>query len=118
AGNLGTLQTRVVHIDGIADTSAVELSGVSVSGRSRDVIVVTTTYGKTIAIDPGTGERLWEYTPTDIRSHQGSSQITTASPVADPSRQFVYSASPDGFVHKLAIGTGRQAWATRVTFDP
>ena len=118
AGNLATLQTRVVHIDGVADTSAVELGGVSVGGRSRDVIVVTTTYGKTIAIDPGTGARLWEYTPADIGSYQGSSQITTASPVADPNRQYVYSVSPDGFVHKLAIGSGRQAWATRVTSDP
>src|SRR5437763_543408 len=64
------------------------------------------------------GGRLWKSTRVDVRSHQGSSQLTTASPVADPSRQFVFSASPDGFVHKLAIGTGRQAWATRVTFDP
>jgi outer membrane protein assembly factor BamB len=118
SGNVGALQTRVVHIDGVADSSAVELAGVSAGGRSRDVIVVTTTYGKTIAIDPGTGAKLWEYVPSDIHSYEGSSQITTASPLADPDRQFVYASSPDGFIHKLAIASGRQAWATRVTFDP
>jgi len=118
AANLSTLQTRVVHIDGVADSSAVELTGVTVGGRSRDVIVVTTTYGKTIAIDPRTGAKVWEYVPSDIRSYEGSSQITTASPLADPDRQFVYASSPDGFIHKLAIASGRQVWATRVTFDP
>jgi outer membrane protein assembly factor BamB len=117
AGNVGALQTRVVRIDGVADSSAVELAGVSAGGRTRDLIVVTTTYGKTIAIDPGTGERVWEYVPSDIGSYEGSSQITTASPVLDPNRQFVYAASPDGFIHKLEIKSGRQAWATRVTFD-
>jgi outer membrane protein assembly factor BamB len=117
SGSLRTIQTRVVHIDGVADSSAVELRGVSVGGRARDVIVVTTTYGKTIAIDPGTGARLWEYTPSDIRSYQGSFQVTTASPIADPNRQYIYAASPDGFIHKLALGSGRQMWATRVTSD-
>ena len=117
AGNLGRLQTRVVHVDGTVDSSAVELSGVAVRGRFRDVIVVTTSYGKTLAIDPGTGQRLWEYTPRDIGSYVGSSQVTTASPVVDPNRRYVYAASADGFIHKLAIASGHQVWATRVTFD-
>jgi hypothetical protein len=43
--------------------------------------------------------------------------VTTASPVLDPDRRYVYSASPDGFVHKLAVATGRQVRARRVTFD-
>ena len=117
AGNLGRLQTRVVHVDGTVDSSAVELSGVAVRGRVRDVIVVTTTYGKTIAIDPRTGQRLWEYTPREIGSYIGSAQVTTASPLVDPGRLYVYAASADGFIHKLAIASGRQLWSTRVTFD-
>ena len=44
--------------------------------------------------------------------------MTTASPAVDPGRRYVYAASADGFIHKLAISTGRQAWATRVTYDP
>jgi outer membrane protein assembly factor BamB len=121
AGNAGRLQTRDVHIDGTVDSSAIELHGVKVRGRTRDAIFVTTTYGKTIAIDPGTGARLWEYTPSSYGSLAGSSQITTTSPVADPGRRFVYAASPDGRIHKLSVSTGAEVrsrhWPVRVTFD-
>ena len=116
--NLGALETRVVHVDGTVDSSAVAVAGVVAHGRARDVIVVTTSYGKTIAIDPGTGQRLWEFTPADIGSYVGSGQVTTASPIVDPDRRHVYAASADGFIHKLALATGRQLWSTRVTFDP
>jgi hypothetical protein len=122
AGNVSRVRTRVVRIDGTVDSSAVEVHGVMVGGRRRDVAVVTTTYGKTLAIDPGTGARLWEYVPGDIGSYEGSSQITTASPAADPDRRYVYAASPDGLIHKLALASGRQVtsghWPVRVTFDP
>jgi hypothetical protein len=121
AGNVGRLQTRIVHVDGTVDSSAVELHGVVVRGRARDVIVATTTYGKTIAIDPGTGRTLWEFTPSSYRSLAGSSQITTATPVADPNRRLVYAASPDGHIHKLVLATGAEVrtghWPVRVTFD-
>ncbi len=93
-----------------------------VGGRTRDLVVVTTTYGRTIALDPGTGAQLWEYVPGDIGSYQGSSQITTATPIADPNRRYVYASSPDGRIHKLAVSTGREVrsghWPVRVTFDP
>ena len=69
-----------------SDSSAIELAGVTVRGRKRDVIVLTTTYGRTLAIDPGSGRRLWEFTPADIRSYLGSAQFTTATPIADPDR--------------------------------
>jgi hypothetical protein len=118
ASNLGQLQLRVVTIDGIADSSPIELHAVRVGGRPRDVIVVTTSYGKTIAIDAGTGVRLWEFVPGGVDSRPGNPQVTTASPVADPDRRFVYAASPNGVIYKLALATGRQAWSRRVTFDP
>jgi hypothetical protein len=121
AGNAGRLRTRAVRIDGVADSSALELHAVRVGGRRRDMIIVTTTYGRTIALDPGTGQRLWEWVPGDIGRYQGSSQITTATPVLDPSRAFVYTASPNGFIHKLAVVTGREVrsgWPVRVTLDP
>jgi outer membrane protein assembly factor BamB len=122
AGNVGRLATRIVQIDGTVDSSAIELHGVRVRGRVRDLIFVTTTYGKTIAIDSGTGARLWEYTPGSYGSVAGSSQITTATPVVDPDRRFIYASSPDGLIHKLAVGTGAQVrsrhWPVRVTFDP
>ena len=118
AGNLGQLQLRGVTINGIADSSAIELHAVPVGGRTRDVIVVTTSYGKTIAIDPGTGARLWEFVPSGVNSAPGNPQVTTASPAADPDRRFVYAASPNGVVHKLSVASGRQVWSRRVTFDP
>jgi outer membrane protein assembly factor BamB len=79
--------------------------------------MLTTTYGRTIALDPRTGAKLWEFTPRDIGRYEGSHQVTTASPVADPDRRYVYAASPDGLIHKLAVASGRQVWASRITFD-
>ena len=75
----------------------------------------------TIAVDPGTGQHLWQFTPGDIRSYAGSAQVTTATPVADPDRRFVYAPSPDGIIHKLSLATGREVrsgrWPARVTLD-
>jgi hypothetical protein len=122
AANLGRLRLRVVELNGTVDSAPIELHAVSVRGRRRDVTVVTTTYGRTIAIDPGTGQRLWEFTPGDIGAYAGSYQVTTTSPVADPDRRYVYAASPDGLIHKLAVATGHEVrgghWPARITFDP
>jgi outer membrane protein assembly factor BamB len=121
AGNLRRLRLRVVGLNGTVDSAPIELHAVSIQGRRRDVTIVTTTYGRTIAIEPGTGQRLWEYTPSDIRSYEGSDQVTTTSPVADPDRRYVYAATPDGFIHKLAVASGREvrsrSWPARITFD-
>ena len=121
-GNVGSLAARVVHISGVVDSSAVELRGVVVGGQARDVAFVTTTYGRTLAIDPRTGAKLWEYVPGNIGAYAGSSQITTASPIVDPDRAHLYAASPDGRIHKLAVASGQEVrsghWPVRVTFDP
>jgi outer membrane protein assembly factor BamB len=122
AQNLASLRARVVHLPGTVDSSPIELQGVRVGGRTRDVIVVTTTYGRTVALDAATGATLWRYTPSDLGSYQGSAQITTATPIADPDRRYVYAASPDGVIHKLSLLTGREIrsahWPVTVTFDP
>jgi outer membrane protein assembly factor BamB len=118
AANVSKLRARTVHIDGVADSSAIQLHHVQVRGRLRDVVILTTTYGRTIALDPATGTRLWEYAPAGVHSYQGTPQVTTASPVAAPDRAYVYSASPDGVIHKLRLGNGGLVWSTRITFDP
>jgi outer membrane protein assembly factor BamB len=122
ANNLAALQARVVHLPGTVDSSAIELAGVRVGARRRDVIVVTTTYGRTLALDASTGTTLWQYAPADLAAYQGSPQITTASPIADPDRRYVYSSTPDGLIHKLSLRTGHEVrsphWPLRVTFDP
>lgn len=120
--NVGALRLREVTIDGTVDSSAIEIHGIKIHGHRHDVIVVTTTYGRTIALDAATGAKLWEYVPADIGAYQGTYKITTATPIADPGRRFVYAASPDGRIHKLALATGREVrsahWPVSVTFDP
>jgi outer membrane protein assembly factor BamB len=121
AANLHRLRLRVVHLNGTVDSAPIELRAISVHRRRHDVVVVTTTYGRTIAIDPGTGAHLWEYTPGDLGAYDRSAQVTTASPVADPDRRYVYAATPDGLIHKLALDSGREVrrsgWPARITFD-
>jgi outer membrane protein assembly factor BamB len=122
AGDLGQLQVRTVKLPGTADSSAIELHGIRIDGRARDVLVLTTSYGHTLAIDAATGRILWEFTPSDIGSYDGSAQFTTATPTADPDREYVYATSPDGKVHKLVLATGREVrtggWPVTVTRDP
>jgi outer membrane protein assembly factor BamB len=118
AGNLGRLSLRRVQIDGIADSSAIELHAITVNRTKHDLIAVTTSYGKTIAIDAHTGAKLWEYDPSGVNATPGNPQVTTSSPVVDPDRRYLYSASPNGFIHKLSITTGKQVWSRRITFDP
>ena len=121
AANLSTLVPKVVTLPGTVDSSAVYLRNVFVAGARRDVYVVDTTYGRTFALDATAGTILWQFTPRGIASWEGSLQITTASPAVDPGLRYVYSASPDGRIHKLAIANGREAagrWPVAVTRDP
>jgi outer membrane protein assembly factor BamB len=120
--DVSRLRLRRVTLPGVDDGSAIELHAIAIKGRRRDVLIVTTTYGRTLAADAATGQTLWEFTPSDIGSYQGSARITTATPTADPDRRYVYATSPDGVVHKLAVATGRQVrsggWPVTVSFDP
>jgi hypothetical protein len=116
--DLSDLRRRMIQLDGTVDASAIQLHGVKVQGRRRDVVVVNTTYGRAIAIDPRSGKKLWQFTPRDISAYQGGPQITQATPVADRDDQYVYSLSPDGYAHKLSATTGRPVWKARVTWDP
>ncbi|HTR78664.1 MAG TPA: PQQ-binding-like beta-propeller repeat protein, partial [Gemmatimonadaceae bacterium] len=115
AADIGALRRQQVAIDGTVDASAIYLHAAAVAGGTHDVFFVTTTYGKTLAIDADKGTVLWEFTPPGYDQVAGSAQITTATPVADPDRRFIYAASPDGMIQKLAIADGRPAWRTPVT---
>lgn len=118
AGNLHRLRRRTVHLDQVVDSAPIELHAVTVDGQAHDVVLLTTTYGHTIAIDAASGRKLWEYVPADVGSLVGGPQVTTASPVADPDRRYVYAASPHGYVQKLTLSDGRLIWRRRITFDP
>lgn len=118
AQNVTQLTRRQVSLDGTVDASAIYLAGVIVRGARHDVIFVSTTYGKTVALDADSGSILWEFTPTSYQSLVGSRQIANSTPVADSDRQFIYAASPDGYIQKLAVSDGQSVWRTSVTRLP
>lgn len=116
--NVASMHRQQVTLEGTVDASAIYLADVPVSGANHDALFVTTTYGKTIAIDAKTGAILWTYTPPGYQSWTGSPQITNSTPVADPDRQSIYAASPDGHIQKLAVAGGHAAWSTPITSLP
>jgi outer membrane protein assembly factor BamB len=118
AANVSRLRHRQVTLDGIVDASAIYLHGATVHGERHDVAFVTTTYGKTIALDADRGEVLWEYTPASYQSLTGTRQFTNSTPVADPDARSIYAASADGYIQKLAVADGRVLWRTAITYLP
>jgi hypothetical protein len=118
AANAGSLVRHQVILDGTVDASAIYLHDVDVMGAKHDVFFVTTLYGKTIAVDAAKAAVLWQYTPAQFASWDGTRQITNSTPVADPDRQHIYAAAPDGTVQKLAISDGHVLWTTPITLLP
>jgi hypothetical protein len=120
--NVGSLRRQQVRLPGTVDSSPIYLRGVRVGGQGHDVFFVTTSYGITLAVDAGSGSILWRFTPRGYSSWAGSERITNATPVADPSRRFVYAAAPDGRIHKLAVASGTEVrsggWPVAVTRLP
>jgi len=116
--NIGKLRRQQVTLDGTVDSSPIYLHDVTVNGASHDVFFVTTTYGKTEAIDARSGKLLWRFTPPGYAGFAGSAQITTMTPVADPGRTSIYAGAPDGEIRKLSVANGSVLWATPITRDP
>jgi hypothetical protein len=112
AANVTTLAHVSIDLPGTVDSSPIFV------GRR---FVVTTSYGKTIALNRR-GHILWTYTPPGIDGWEGSAQITNASPAADPDGAHVYAVSPDGVVHKLSLADGSEVtaggWPVTITRDP
>jgi outer membrane protein assembly factor BamB len=117
--SLGHLQRQQVALPGTADSSPVYVHAARVGGGRHDLFIVTTTYGRTVAIDAASGRLRWTFTPPGYARWAGTSQITTATPVVDPAAALVYAASPDGKVHALRLASGREAkgWPVAVTRD-
>jgi outer membrane protein assembly factor BamB len=119
AANVGRLQRQQVRLPGTVDSSPIYLRGVAVRGRRHDVFFVTTSYGKTIAVDAASGSVLWTFTPAGYGSIAGSETITNSTPIADPGRRFVYAAAPDGRIHKLRVASGAEVraggWPVAIT---
>ncbi len=112
SANAAKLRRRAIDLPGTVDSSPIGVGG---------KFVMTTTYGRTLAVDAHTGRVAWTFTPSSYDRVKGTAQFTNASPTASPDRRFVFSASPDGRVHKLSLATGREAggrWPVTVTRDP
>jgi PQQ-like domain len=122
SANVAHLHRLHVTLPGTVDSSPIYLHAALVHGAAHETIVVTTTYGKTLAIDTANGRVLWTFTPPGYAGWAGTAQITTASPLADPNGLFVYTASPNGLIHKLSLATGAEnragAWPVSITRDP
>jgi PQQ-like domain len=120
AANARRLRRRVVALPGTVDSAPIYLHDVRVRGRRHDVFVMTTTYGRTVAVDAARGRILWTFTPRGIGSWAGSYRITNASPTADSDHRHVFTASPDGRIHRLALATGHEArgWPVAITRLP
>jgi len=113
------LSEKRVQIAGTVDSSPIYFSRVHAKGRTRELLVMTTTYGKTLGVDASSGATLWTFTPSAYSRVAGSAQITTATPVADPGDRYVFAASPDGLIHKLRVSNGSQVrsghWPVSIT---
>src|SRR4051794_25595731 len=59
----GRLHRHRVRLPGTVDSSPIYLHRVRVRGRRRSVFFVTTSYGRTLAIDARTRKRLWQVLP-------------------------------------------------------
>ncbi len=116
------LRHITLQLPGTVDSSPIYLHSVGVAGATRDVIIVTTTYGRTLAIDADSGKILWTFTPAGYSKWAGTPQITVSSPLVDPDRQWVYATSPDGLIHKLSLTDGHEDtsgnWPVHVTREP
>jgi hypothetical protein len=115
---VGSLVRQEVHLPGTVDSSAIYLHGVKIGGATHDTFFVTTTYGITLAIDATDGKILWQWKPPGYSHWAASAQITTATPVADPSRKWIYAASPDGRIQKLTVAGGHAVWRRSITKLP
>jgi hypothetical protein len=76
-----------------------------VGGPTGDVLFIATSYGKAIALDANIDIILCEYAPIRHNSWSGTSLMTTRTPAADPDRNNIYGAAPDGTVRSLQSPT-------------
>src|SRR4029077_8625443 len=63
AGNVAHLRRASVALPGTVDSSPIYLHGAIVGGAPHNVLIVTTSYGKTLAIDADSARILWTFTP-------------------------------------------------------
>jgi outer membrane protein assembly factor BamB len=96
-----------------ADSTPILLHALALpDGTTRDVLYLTTKAGSLVALDATTGAILWTRTTSGPK-------ITNASPVADPTRAYIYSYGLDGKLHRYSATSGAEArggiWPVTIT---
>lgn len=116
-GNVAGLHRLwTARLPGVADGEPILLHNLTLpDGTHRDLLYLTTRSGTLVALDAANGAVLWTAATSGPR-------YTTSSPVADPSREYVYSYGLDGKLHKYAATTGREVtsapWPVTITTMP
>lgn len=85
-----------------SDGAPVYVSNVPTQLGIIDLLIASTTSGRLIALDAQRGTLVWQTTPP------AGPRWTTSSPAVDPKRQFVFAYALDGYLHKYAIGNGKE----------
>jgi hypothetical protein len=60
----------------------------------------------------------WSPTASQVPAAAVRPDWRPSPPVADPGRQWVYAAAPNGRIYKLAVATGHAAWSVSITHLP
>ena len=99
-----------------SDGSPVYVRDVGTPSGRRDLLILTTMAGRTVALDARRGTIVWQTEPP------AGPQWTTSSPAVDPNLRFVYAYALDGQIHKYRIGSGTEIinshWPQLVTLKP
>jgi len=105
-----------VHIPEPTDGSPAFVADVRTPTGLRNLLLVTTLAGRTIALDANVGTMVWSTEPPP------GPRWTTSSPAVDPRKALVYSYGLDGYVHRYLLDTGDEVlgtgWPQLVTLKP
>jgi outer membrane protein assembly factor BamB len=115
--NVGTLHLLYqARLPGIVDSPPVFLAGVSTPTGVHDLLFLTTTDGRLVAVDAATGAAVWSRQPAS------GPRYTTSAPAVDPGRQLVYSYGLEGRVHQVRVADGSEVtgggWPQLATLKP
>jgi outer membrane protein assembly factor BamB len=89
-----------ISLGGVADSTPIFLDHVRIGRTFHSMLFQTRKDGTTLGIEASSGHVLWRFSTT-------GPNITTSTPVADPSGQSIYVPGVDGKVRKLSAAKGR-----------
>lgn len=117
-----------VKLPAVVDGPPVYLRLVRTRQGIRDLLFATTIAGDLLALDALTGSLIWRQSHPAVNCFILNNKAkelpcdTASIPAIDPNLRYVYSYSPDGYVHKHQVGNGTevksQGWPQLVTLKP